>query len=89
MVRAALPRLPRRPATSLSDFDRHLFSEGTHYRAYEKMGAHLCARQGRVGVSFAVWAPNARAVSVIGDFNGWRAGAHPLRALGESGVWEG
>jgi 1,4-alpha-glucan branching enzyme len=74
---------------ALTDFDVHLWSEGSHYRAYEKLGAHLTERNGLAGTQFAVWAPNARWVSVIGDFNGWQAGRHPLRPVGSSGIWEG
>jgi 1,4-alpha-glucan branching enzyme len=74
---------------TLTDFDRHLWSEGSHFRAYEKLGAHLTERNGTPGASFAVWAPNAREVSVIGDFNGWRAGADPLYPVGSTGIWAG
>jgi 1,4-alpha-glucan branching enzyme len=65
-----------------------LFSEGTHYRTYEKLGAHLINRDGNPGTHFAVWAPNAQQVSVIGEFNGWKATAHPMRCRGRSGVWD-
>ncbi len=79
-----------RSATGLLTADDvRLFSEGAHVRLYEKLGARL-ARVGEVsGASFAVWAPNASDVSVIGDVNGWRPGAHPLRPIAESGVWSG
>ncbi len=73
----------------LSDYDRFLFGEGTHYRSYEKMGAHLVEQDGVKGARFALWAPNARSVSVIGDFNRWKAGTDPLHQQGVSGVWEG
>ena len=72
----------------LTDFDLHLLGEGSHYRNYQKLGAHLTELDGKPGVRFAVWVPNAREVSVIGDFNDWRPGAHPMRCRGESGVWE-
>jgi 1,4-alpha-glucan branching enzyme len=62
----------------LTDFDLHLLAEGTHYRTYEKLGAHLREVNGVAGVHFAVWAPNASRVSVVGDFNGWDPSAHPL-----------
>jgi 1,4-alpha-glucan branching enzyme len=75
-------------APSITDYDLHLIGEGTHRRAYEKLGAHLAERDGVKGVRFAVWAPNARSVSVVGDFNHWEAGEHPMTALGSSGVWE-
>jgi 1,4-alpha-glucan branching enzyme len=72
----------------LTEFDLHLFGEGTLHRAYEKLGAHHRDVDGQRGVHFAVWAPNAEEVSVIGDFNGWNARSHPMRSLGVSGVWE-
>jgi len=71
----------------LSDFDLHLIGEGTHYRNYEKLGAHLQVIEGVRGVNFAVWAPNAQRVSVVGDFNHWDGRRHPMRVRG-SGVWE-
>ena len=73
-----------------TDHDIYLFREGSHFRLFEKLGAH-CMRVGeQSGVLFAVWAPNARYVSVIGDFNGWAPGEHPLRAREDgSGIWEG
>src|SRR5438874_13606688 len=73
----------------LTDFDLHLWSEGSHVRAYEKMGAHIVERDGVQGTHFAVWAPNARHVSVVGDFNDWQTGLHPLKPRGVSGIWEG
>src|SRR6266700_4196927 len=73
----------------LSDFDLHLFGQGKEYRIYEKMGAHLLVVNGVTGVNFALWAPNARSVSVIGDFNGWRHGATPMHLRHQDlGVWE-
>jgi len=69
----------------LSDWDFHLFNEGTHQKLWKKLGAHIVPG----GVIFGVWAPNAASVSVIGDFNNWDAGAHPLEARAESGIWEG
>lgn len=73
----------------LSDFDLHLFMEGTHYRSWEKLGAHLSEKDGKKGVWFAVWAPNAAYVSVIGDFNQWDETANPMETRGDSGIWEG
>ena len=73
----------------LSDDDLYLFNEGSHYRLYEKMGAHPLAVDDTEGTYFAVWAPNARHVSVIGDFNGWNRSSHQLRQRGQSGIWEG
>jgi len=72
---------------SLSDFDVYLLAEGTFDRAYEKLGAHLTERDGRQGVQFAVWAPNARQVSVVGDFNQWNPTANVMRSS-SAGVWE-
>jgi len=72
----------------LSDFDLHLMGEGTHYSKYEKLGAHPCRINGIKGVDFAVWAPNAKGVSVIGDFNRWDGRAHPMRTRGGTGIWE-
>ena len=74
--------------SALSEFDLYLLAEGTHYRAYEKLGAHLAERDGRRGVHFAVWAPNAKLVSVIGDFNDWNPAAAIMRPS-SAGVWEG
>ena len=67
--------------------DEWLFSEGTHTRLYDKLGAHLMTVAGTPGVHFAVWAPNARGVSVTGDFDDWHERRHPLHAHGDSGLW--
>ncbi len=72
----------------LSDFDQHLFGEGKHWHIYQKLGAHLHSMAGISGVYFAVWAPNAERISVIGDFNRWDGRCHPMRNLGGSGIWE-
>ncbi len=72
----------------LSDFDLHLLSGGTHYRNYERLGAHLEVHRGIRGVHFAVWAPNAQRVSVIGNFNHWDGRRHPMGNRGASGIWE-
>jgi len=72
-----------------SDFDLYLFGQGKHYRIYEKMGAHPRTVNGVAGVNFAVWAPHALAVSVVGDFNGWNRSANPMhRRHNDLGVWE-
>jgi len=72
----------------LSDFDLYLIGEGTHYQNYEKLGAHVREVAGVRGVHFGVWAPNARRVSVVGDFNRWEGRVHPMRNRGSSGLWE-
>jgi 1,4-alpha-glucan branching enzyme len=73
----------------LSDQDLYLFNEGSNYRIYEKMGAHLITRSGRSGGCFSVWAPNAHQVCVVGSFNDWAPQAHRLEPRGSSGIWEG
>src|SRR5258706_1706707 len=72
----------------LSDFDLYIFGEGSDLNSYDKLGAHLCEIDGVKGVSFAVWAPNAYKVSVIGTFNDWDKRVHPMRLNGSSGVWD-
>ena len=75
-------------AAYLTDFDLHLLAEGTHYRSHEKLGARTGSLDGQVGTFFAVWAPNAKQVSVVGEFNGWTASANPMEKRGETGIWE-
>lgn len=72
----------------LGEMDTYLFNEGNHKEIYEKLGSHLIEHQNVSGVSFAVWAPNARRVSVVGTFNDWDGRRHMMRPLGSSGVWE-
>uniref|UniRef100_UPI00321FFD00 alpha-amylase family glycosyl hydrolase n=1 Tax=Thermogutta sp. TaxID=1962930 RepID=UPI00321FFD00 len=72
-----------------SDFAVYLWKQGSHYRSWEKMGAHPCRMGGEDGVHFAVWAPNAEKVSVVGDFNGWDETGHPLECFGDTGIWKG
>ena len=79
---------PYRYGRVLTDFDLHLLAEGTHHRAFEKLGAHRITWGGTVGIHFAVWAPNADRVSVVGDFNAWDGRVHPMRLLMPNGVWE-
>jgi 1,4-alpha-glucan branching enzyme len=76
-------------ASRLSDDDVYLFNEGSHTRLYRHLGAHLTERDGVAGAQFAVWAPNARRVSLVCDANDWDVDAHPLTRLGGSGIWEG
>src|SRR6516165_3251355 len=75
--------------TRLTAQDLYLFNEGTHARLYQKLGAHPMTRDGAAGTYFAVWAPAAEYVSVLGDFNGWHPGHHALRPRESSGIWEG
>ena len=75
--------------TLLSADDLFLFNEGNHFQLFEKLGAHPLSIDGISGVYFAVWAPSAEHVFVMGDFNGWNKSNHPLRPRGESGIWEG
>ncbi len=81
---------PVLPYSLMSDYDIHLFREGRHFKLYEKLGSHITELDGRKGTFFGVWAPNARKVSVKGNFNGWNSGTHHLfyREDG-SGIWEG
>lgn len=72
----------------LGPIDDLLIAQGTHFRLFDKMGAHLIAHEGAEGVHFAVWAPNARLVSLVGDFNDWDARRHPMRFRKDIGVWE-
>lgn len=72
----------------ISDMDRYLFGQGTHYEIYEKMGAHPMTLHGVSGVYFAVWAPHAASVSLVGDFNNWNPESHPMTLLGTSGIYE-
>jgi 1,4-alpha-glucan branching enzyme len=79
---------PYRYGQVFTGFDLHLFGEGTLNRAFERFGAHRITVGTTTGVHFAVWAPNAQRVSIIGDFNGWDGRVHPMRHLLPSGVWE-
>ena len=83
-----LVRDPYQYGPIMGEIDLHLFAEGQHWQIYEKFGAHLRAIGDAAGVYFAVWAPNAQRVSVVGDFNGWDGRVNPMRKLLGSGVWE-
>ena len=79
---------PYRFLPTISDFDLHLIREGRHEELWRALGAHVRTLDGIQGTSFTVWAPNAAAVQVIGDFNGWNGRRTAMRSLGDSGVWE-
>ncbi|MGH6865620.1 MAG: 1,4-alpha-glucan branching protein GlgB [Methyloceanibacter sp.] len=79
---------PYRFGPILGEMDLHLFAEGNHLRLYEKLGAHCITHEGVEGISFAVWAPNASRVSVVGGFNQWDGRRHPMRKRIEAGIWE-
>mgnify|MGYP002588352422 FL=1 len=72
----------------ISDFDQYLFGQGNHYDIFRKLGAHLTEHEGQKGVHFAVWAPHAVTVHVIGEFNGWNETSHPMSRLDPLGIWE-
>ncbi|OSM42822.1 1,4-alpha-glucan branching protein GlgB [Nesterenkonia sp. PF2B19] len=82
------PADPHRFSPVLGALDEHLFAEGTHHRLWDALGAHLITHEGVDGVHFAVWAPNASRVAVVGDFNHWNPDEHPMRPVGSTGVWE-
>ncbi len=75
--------------TLLTDDDFYLFNEGSHFHLHQKLGSHILTVEGEEGTYFAVWAPNAEQVFVMGDFNSWNKTSHPLYARGQSGIWEG
>jgi 1,4-alpha-glucan branching enzyme len=79
---------PYRFLPTIGELDQHLIGEGRHEELWEKLGAHVREMEGVTGTAFAVWAPSARAVSVVGDFNYWDGRVHPMRMLGASGIWE-
>ena len=88
-MQQALPDITR-TGSLITDYDVYLFRQGNHSHLYEKLGSHPAVSGGTRGTNFAVWAPNAEEVSVIGDFNGWNAGKNPLSIRGDnSGIWEG
>ena len=80
---------PYRFLPTLGDLDLHLVGEGRHEELWEKLGAHVREMDGVRGTAFTVWAPAARAVSVVGDFNFWDGRMHPMRAMGAAGIWDG
>ena len=83
-----MPPLALEGSTLLTDVDLHLFNEGSHNRLYQKLGAHLVTVDGKPGTYFAVWAPDAERISVVGDFNGWNPDSNPMNPREHSGIWE-
>jgi 1,4-alpha-glucan branching enzyme len=81
--------MSNRAFSLITDNDSHLFNEGSHFRLYDKLGAHVVQHAGESGTYFAVWAPNAQQVSVIGNFNDWDRSRQPLSPKGSTGIWEG
>ncbi|RLF53203.1 MAG: 1,4-alpha-glucan branching enzyme, partial [Thermoplasmata archaeon] len=79
----------RYDVTFLTEDDIYLFNEGSHFKLYDKLGSHTLKKNGKDGTYFAVWAPDAKRVSIIGDFNAWNKSSHLLRPKGSSGIWEG
>ncbi len=75
-------------APTIGELDLHLMGEGRHQATYERLGAHVQEIDGVLGTAFAVWAPSARAVSVVGEFNSWDGRIHPMRSMGQGGIWE-
>ncbi len=73
---------------TITNFDLHLFNEGNHHKIFEKLGAHIIALDGQDGTHFAVWAPSAKSVSIVGNFNYWDGRSHPMNLLANSGIWE-
>jgi 1,4-alpha-glucan branching enzyme len=88
-ARTKAPPVASGDTVLLTPHDLYLFNEGSHFRLYQKFGAHPQVRDGVAGTGFAVWAPGAEHVTVMGDFNGWDKGRHSLRPCGSSGIWEG
>jgi len=87
-AKSPVPKV-RHDVTLLTDDDLYMFNEGSHFQLYDKLGSHAMTIDGVEGTYFAVWAPSAKQVSVMGDFNGWDKASHPLHSRGQSGIWEG
>ena len=84
----ATKKVQERERVFVSETDQYLFGQGTHYEIYKKLGAHLSKEDGQEGVYFAVWAPNAQEVYVVGSFNDWNEKSHPMKKIGPGGIWE-
>jgi 1,4-alpha-glucan branching enzyme len=83
------PPPPTKPPTLLGELDLHLFNEGSHFKLYDKLGAHPMVHGGVPGTYFAVWAPDAERVQVIGSWNGWDPSQNSLQPVASSGIWQG
>ncbi len=84
--RKHMPKV-QRECSSLSDLDLHLLGEGNHYKSYDKLGAKIKTVKKKEGVQFTVWAPNAKSVSFVGEFNDWKAGEDKMERVDHSGYW--
>lgn len=82
------PAASERPWCAVTDMDQYLFGQGTHYEIYKKLGAHLAEKDGEKGVYFAVWAPNAKRVRVVGEFNRWGTDGYEMTRLEPLGIYE-
>ena len=71
----------------ISEADQFVFGQGSHYDIYKKLGAHVCKKDGKKGTFFAVWAPNAKSVHVVGNFNGWDTTSHNMERIGDGGIY--
>ena len=78
---------PARGKVFISEADQYLFGQGTHYDIYKKLGAHISVEEGKEGIYFAVWAPNAKSVSLVGDFNAWTPGIEPMKRKEPLGIY--
>lgn len=88
MVKKPTQKVDKSPADQLGELDDYLIGEGSHQRLWEVLGAHVIDTKTKKGVHFALWAPNASSVSLVGDFNGWNTDSHPMALRGSTGVWE-
>ncbi len=88
MVKEKKPNQAGDAGLRVTDMDMYLFGQGTHYSIYEKLGAHEMTENGKKGIYFAVWAPKAKEVFLIGSFNGWNETSHPMKKLGEQGIYD-
>lgn len=90
MIKKKKTKSPLPHISLLTDYDAYLFKEGNHFNLYHKLGSHMISNEGIEGTYFALWAPNAKWVSVMGDFNHWNRESHPLKVREDgSGIWEG